>query len=210
MTDSTVPFSALYGRIFENNRYDRNVQLFPTNQPKNKQMPSQSSRGDFLSPLTPPYMPFGIRRFNITSKHDAHLRFAFPAVRYSMGHTFDYTVTLFSPSATPISGLYLLWLLLTSHSSLLLRYFPACETSRDKPANLSSSTCLIYTHGLRLPFGLHCLAPAYPPCVPYIRFLFVRLRFRYPFFSLAPHDVDLGSRYGVRRQLRPLWTFTTD
>ena len=33
---------------------------------------TQSSRGDFLSPLTPPYMPFGIRRFNITSKHDAH------------------------------------------------------------------------------------------------------------------------------------------
>ena len=32
----------------------------------------QLSRGDFLSPLTPPYMPFGIRRFNITSKHDAH------------------------------------------------------------------------------------------------------------------------------------------
>ena len=32
---------------------------------------SESSRGDFLSPLTPPYMPFGIRRFNITSKHDA-------------------------------------------------------------------------------------------------------------------------------------------
>ena len=27
------------------------------------------SRGDFLSPLTPPYVPFGIRRFNITSKH---------------------------------------------------------------------------------------------------------------------------------------------
>ena len=33
---------------------------------------AKSSRGDFLSPLTPPYMPFGIRRFNITSKHDAH------------------------------------------------------------------------------------------------------------------------------------------
>ena len=80
----------------------------------------QSSRGDFLSPLTPPYMPFGIRRFNITSKHDAHLRFAFPAVRYSMGHTFDYTVTLFSPSALPIPGLCLLRPLLTSHSSLLL------------------------------------------------------------------------------------------
>ena len=72
----------------------------------------------------------------------------------------------------------------------------ACETSRDKPASLSSSTCLIYACGLRLPFGLHCLWPAYPPQTPYIRFLFVRLRFRYPFFSPTPHDVNLGSRYG--------------
>ena len=86
----------------------------------------------------------------------------------------------------------------------------ACETSRDKPVSLSSSTCLIYAHGLRLPFGLRCFRPANPPCTPYIRFLFVRLRFRYPFFSPAPHDANLGSRYGVRRQLRPLWTFTTD
>ena len=85
-----------------------------------------------------------------------------------------------------------------------------CETSRDKPVSLSSSTCLIYAHKLRLPFGLRCFEPAYPPCTPYIRFLFVRLRFRYPFFSPTPHDVNLGSRYGVRRQLRPLWTFTTD
>ena len=86
----------------------------------------------------------------------------------------------------------------------------ACETSRDKPASLSLSTCLIYAHGLRLPLGLRCLRSAYPPCTPYIRFLFVRLQFRYPFFSPTPHDVNLGSRYGVRRQLRPLWTFTTD
>ena len=42
-----------------------------------------------------------------------------------------------------------------------------CETSRDKPASLSSSTCLIYAHGLRLPFGLRCLWPAYPPCTPW-------------------------------------------
>ena len=110
----------------------------------------------------------------------------------------------------PFQDLCLLWLLLTSHSSLLLRYIPACETSRDKPASLSSSTCLIYAHGLRLPFGLRCLRSAYPPCTPYIRFLSVRLRFRYPFFSPVPHDTNLGSRYGVRRQLRPLWTFTTD
>ena len=43
-----------------------------------------------------------------------------------------------------------------------------------------------------------------------IRFLFVRLRFRYCFFSSTPHDVNLASHYGVRRQLRPLRTFTTD
>ena len=43
-----------------------------------------------------------------------------------------------------------------------------------------------------------------------IRFLFVRLRFHYPFFSPIPHDMNLGSRFLVRRQLRPLWTFTTD
>ena len=47
----------------------------------------------------------------------------FPTVRYLLRHTFDYTVTLFSPSSTPISGLCLLWLLLTSHNSLLLRQY---------------------------------------------------------------------------------------
>ncbi len=31
----------------------------------------------------------------------------------------------------------------------------ACETSRDKPASLSSSGFLIYAHDLRLPFGFH-------------------------------------------------------
>ena len=35
-----------------------------------------------------------------------------------------------------------------------------------------------------------------------IRFLFVRLRFRYPFFSSVPHGTNLGSRFWVRRQLR--------
>ena len=33
-----------------------------------------------------------------------------------------------------------------------------------------------------------------------IKFLFV---IRYPFFSPAPHDINLGSRFRVRRQLRP-------
>ena len=111
---------------------------------------------------------------------------------------------------TPVSYTHLDVYKRQSHSSLLLRLITACETSRDKPASLSSSTCLIYAHELRLPLGLYCSLPAYPPCTPYIRFLFVRLRFRYPFFSPVPRDTNLGSCYGVRRQLRPSWTFTTD
>ena len=42
-----------------------------------------------------------------------------------------------------------------------------------------------------------------------IRFLCVRLHVRYCFLSPTPRGVNLASRYGVRRQLRPLWTFTT-
>ena len=43
-----------------------------------------------------------------------------------------------------------------------------------------------------------------------IRFLFVRPRVRYCFFSPKGHPLKLASRYGVRWQLRPGWTFTTD
>ena len=43
-----------------------------------------------------------------------------------------------------------------------------------------------------------------------ISFLFVRPRIRYCFFSPERHHSKLASRYGVRRQLRLLWTFTTD
>ncbi len=77
----------------------------------------------FLTVLTLPCVlsPFRSHGFALGCAVPAHLRFALPAVRYSMEHTFDYTVTLFSPSATPISGLCLLRPLLTSHSSLLLR-----------------------------------------------------------------------------------------
>ena len=40
---------------------------------------------------------------------------------------------------------------------------------------LSSSTCLIYAHGLRLPFKLRCLMPAYLSSTSYTRFVLVRL-----------------------------------
>ena len=43
-----------------------------------------------------------------------------------------------------------------------------------------------------------------------IRFLFVRPRIRYCFFSPKRHRLKLASRQRVRRQLRPEWTFTTD
>ena len=77
----------------------------------------------FLTVLTLPCVlsPFRFHGFALCGAVSARLRFALPAVRYSMKHTFDYTVTLFSPLAVPISKLGLLRLLLTSHSSLLLR-----------------------------------------------------------------------------------------
>ena len=65
--------------------------------------------------------PFRSHGFALSCAVPAHLRFAIPAVGYSMEHTFDYTVTLFSPLARLISEPCLLRLLLTSHSSLLLR-----------------------------------------------------------------------------------------
>jgi len=98
------------------------------------------------------------------------------------------------------------------------KHYGEWQKERKRPLNFQERLCLAIdsalakrpAHGLRLPFGLRCLRSAYPPCTPYIRFLSVRLRFRYPFFSPVPHNTNLGSRYGVRRQLRPLWTFTTD
>lgn len=56
---------------------------------------------------------------------------------------------------------------------------------------------LIYAVGLRLPFRLRCLEPAHLPTTPHIRFLFVIIRFRYPFFSPTSHDANLGNRHGL-------------
>ena len=86
-----------------------------------------------------------------------------------------------------------------------------CETSRDKPTILSSSTRLIYAHGLRLPFGTSlpsARSSAHTRLI--IRFLSVGLQFRYPFLLPAHRCANLGSRCEVRRQLRPSWTSTTD
>ena len=79
-----------------------------------------------------------------------------------MGHTFDYTVTLFSPLAMPISKHCLLRLLLTSHSSLLLRLM---RPSVRSPRLRCELFPLIYLpHLLVLPatFGLHLFVQTYP------------------------------------------------
>ena len=85
-----------------------------------------------------------------------------------------------------------------------------CETSRDK-SSIFPRLPAQFTHT-----GYGRLSDFVTPS-PLIRrirlsfgFLFVRLRFRYPFFPPKPRDLNLGSRFGVRRRLRPLWTFTTD
>ena len=111
-------------------------------------------------------------------------------------------------SSLPI--VMVLWLLLTSCSSLLLRLLPSA-----RPHGISRQSFLVY------PLDLHtrvtvafwvfdiCSHLARRVCL-HIQFLSVGPRFRYCFFSPAPHDASLAIHFGVRRQLRPLWTFTTD
>ena len=41
----------------------------PSFQIPNFKLQIESSRAEFLRPLTPPYVPFGIRRFNLISKY---------------------------------------------------------------------------------------------------------------------------------------------
>ena len=73
------------------------------------------------------------------------------------------------------------------------------ETSRDKsvffPRLPSQFTHMGY--GYLLGFVVFCQLTRHIRLN--IGFLFVGLRFRYPFFSPAPHDANLRSRYKVRR-----------
>ena len=130
----------------------------------------------------------------------------FPLSDLRLGHTFALRCCFCSA----LSIVMVLWLLLTSCSSLLLRLL-----SSARPRGISRQSFLVY------PLDLHtrvtvafwvfdiCGHLARRVCL-HIQFLSVGPRFRYCFFSPAPHGTNLASRYGVRRQLRPLWTFTTD
>ena len=57
----------------------------------------------------------------------------------------------------------------------------------------------VYIIGLRLPLGLRCLRQLIRLLRLRCEFLSVRLRFRYPFVSPAPHDAYLGSHFRVGR-----------
>ena len=87
--------------------------------------------------------------------------------------------------------------------------------SSTRPRGISRQSFLVYLLDLRIRVTVAfldfvTLSPLILRIRLGIKFLFVRLRFRYPFFSPVPHDTNLGSRYEVRWQLRPAWTFTTD
>lgn len=47
--------------------------------------------------------------------------------------------------------------------------FSVGKTSRDKPILFPRPTCSVYAIGLRLPLGLRCLLPTYPPITPSYR-----------------------------------------
>ena len=111
-------------------------------------------------------------------------------------------------SALPI--VMVLWLLLTSCSSLLLRLLPSA-----RPRGISRQSFLVCPLDLRtrvtVAFRVFDVACHLARRVRlHIQFLSVGPRFRYCFLSPAPHDANLAIHFRVRRQLRPLWTFTTD
>ena len=80
--------------------------------------------------------------------------------------------------------------------------------SSTRPRGISRQSFLVYLLDLRIRVTVTfldfvTLSPLILRIRLGIKFLFVRLRFRYPFFSPAPHGTNLGSRFRVRRQLRP-------
>ena len=141
-------------------------------------------------------------RFPYVYGVSSQIRFNFtPCQDYCLEHTFQ--IDALNCSALPVFTV--LWLLLTSHSSLLLRLMRPSV----RPHGISSDTFSVYSPDLHIKiYG--CLSD-FSVCGHLIllirlniRFLFVKPRFRYCFFSPISHDINLASRYRVRRQLRPL------
>lgn len=130
------------------------------------------------------YYSFQIHRLSCETMHDSALRLDRHAVGY----------------------FGLCWL-------LDIRCYYPCGLPR--PRGVSHTSFLVYLHGLRNKVTVAFRSfTVFSQLVRLMRlstmFLFVRPRFRYCFFSPERHHSKLASRYGVRWQLRPAWTFTTD
>ena len=103
----------------------------------------------------------------------------------------------------------------TSTSADSSAFVVTIPSGLPRPHGISHTSFIVYLPDLRIKvtvaFGNFAVYSQLVRLIRlHIRFLSVRPRFRYCFFSPERHRSKLASRYGVRRQLRPLWTFTTD
>ena len=127
-------------------------------------------------------------------------------------HTFLINATNYSVLRHTLHEERLLRPLLTSWHSLLL---PHLKGGLPRPHGINHTSFIVYLPNLRIKvtvaFGNFTVYSQLVRLIRLsIRFLFVRPRVRYCFFSPKCHHLKLASRYRVRRQLRPEWTFTTD
>ena len=115
---------------------------------------------------------------------------------------------MFSPSRVFFSPV--LWPLLTSCSSLLLRiffpnvvYFMRLQDLPGYSHILSLFTCRIYCQRFRVAIGLCFVMQTYPRLQPYMRFLFVRPEIC-PLEDLSTSKIRLSSDSASRRTPLPL------
>lgn len=103
----------------------------------------------------------------------------------------------------------------TSTSADFLTFVVTILNGLSRPHGINHTSFIVYLPNLRIKvtvaFGNFTVFCQLVRLIRlHIRFLFVRPRVRYCFFSPKRHHLKLASRYRVRRQLRPEWTFTTD
>ena len=129
-----------------------------------------------------------------------HVRFGSPACQTCYGdiHSFDVLNRLaLRLSATMASADFSQFVVTTANET-------ACETSRDKSRTFPRLPARFTSLGYGCLWDFAALSPLIRQCRLIIEFLFVGPRFRYPFFSPKRLRLNLGSRYRVRWQLRPL------
>lgn len=103
----------------------------------------------------------------------------------------------------------------TSASADFLTFVITIQEGLSRPHGIRHTSFIVYLPNLRIKvtvaFGYFTVFSQLVHLIRLsIRFLFVRPRVRYCFFSPERHHSRLASRYRVRRQLRPRRTFTAD